>query len=144
MKNSICHCIFKIDDCDYIIYATMEKMKCFNCGEVGHLIRTCPSKTNENRSMADASGGRVCESAEAGPSNAAPSGTESGKMKERADVSLSATECVTAPVTNPETVVGKLIQQMLIFRFLNPLCRQTCKQVTVRLMFAVRFALGWH
>ncbi len=97
----------KVDDCDYIIYATTEKMKCFNCGGVGHLIRTCPSKTNENRSVADASGGRVGKSAEAGPSNAAPSGTESGKMKERADVSLSATECVTAPVTNPETVVGK-------------------------------------
>ncbi len=138
----------KVDDCDYIIYATTEKMKCFNCGEVGHLIRTCPSKTNENRSVADASGGRVGKSAEAGPSNAAPSGTESGKMKERADVSLSATECVTAPVTNPETVVGKIIQQMLIFRFINPLCRRTCKEVTVRLMFCspirVGMALKWR
>ncbi len=66
----------KVDECDYIIYATTEKMKCFNCREVG-------------------------------PSNAAPSGTESGQMKEGVDVSPSTSKSVTAQVADPETVVTK-------------------------------------
>ncbi len=37
----------KVDDFDYVIYATTDKMKCFNCGEVGHLIRACPGKTKK-------------------------------------------------------------------------------------------------
>ncbi len=46
-------------------------------------------------------GGNVGESAEAGPSNAAPSGTESGQMKEGVDVSPSTSKSVTAQVADP-------------------------------------------
>ncbi|MGL5904154.1 MAG: hypothetical protein ACRCZO_15845, partial [Cetobacterium sp.] len=38
---------FRMDDFDYLIYATTDKMRCFGCGKAGHLVRTCPDK-NEN------------------------------------------------------------------------------------------------
>lgn len=36
---------FRVDDYDYNVYVTSEKMKCFGCGVEGHLIRSCPEKT---------------------------------------------------------------------------------------------------
>lgn len=33
---------FKIDGYDYTVHATSETMKCFGCGTVGHLVRSCP------------------------------------------------------------------------------------------------------
>ncbi|KAL0146569.1 hypothetical protein M9458_058200 [Cirrhinus mrigala] len=38
----------KVEDCDYVIYVTTEKMKCFKCGETTHLIRSCPNKANDD------------------------------------------------------------------------------------------------
>lgn len=35
---------FRIDDFDYVVFATTGKMKCFGCNKVGHLIRDCPDK----------------------------------------------------------------------------------------------------
>ncbi len=32
----------RIDDFDYVIYVTSETMKCFKCGQEGHLVRACP------------------------------------------------------------------------------------------------------
>lgn len=39
---------FWTDEYDYIIYATTDKMKCFNCGQSGHLISACPTKNLNN------------------------------------------------------------------------------------------------
>jgi len=36
---------FRVDDYDYNVYVTSEKMKCFGCGMEGHLIRSCPEKS---------------------------------------------------------------------------------------------------
>lgn len=35
---------FKIDGYDYTVHVTSELMKCFGCGTVGHLIRSCPER----------------------------------------------------------------------------------------------------
>ncbi|KAM4579169.1 uncharacterized protein V3H82_008444 [Fundulus diaphanus] len=34
----------KIDDFDYVLFATSSNMKCFGCGGEGHLIRMCPNR----------------------------------------------------------------------------------------------------
>ncbi len=41
---------FRIEDFDYVIFVTSESMKCFICGQEGHVIRTCPEKSaDQNR-----------------------------------------------------------------------------------------------
>ena len=35
---------FRVDDFDYTVYVSSERMKCFGCGVEGHLIWTCPQK----------------------------------------------------------------------------------------------------
>lgn len=35
---------FRIDDFSYVIFVTTGKIKCFGCGNAGHLIRNCPNK----------------------------------------------------------------------------------------------------
>lgn len=35
---------FRMDDFDYSIYATTDKMRCFGCGRAGHLVHSCPDK----------------------------------------------------------------------------------------------------
>jgi len=55
---------FKVDNYDYVIYATSENMKCFGCGQEGHIIRACPEKgdsvvsLNENRNKEQTNVGR--------------------------------------------------------------------------------------
>lgn len=40
---------FRHDDVNYVIYATINVMKCYGCGGNGHLVRACPKKGNDNR-----------------------------------------------------------------------------------------------
>lgn len=35
---------FHHENHNYAILPTTNNMKCFNCGEVGHLVRACPNK----------------------------------------------------------------------------------------------------
>ncbi len=43
---------FRVDDFDYVVFITTDKIKCFGCGNFSHLVRACPSKQVEedNRS----------------------------------------------------------------------------------------------
>ena len=34
----------RVDDFDYILFATSSTVKCFGCGQEGHLIRACPCR----------------------------------------------------------------------------------------------------
>ena len=48
---------FRVDDFDYIVYASSERMKCFGCGIEGHLIRNCPQKKDAGASNETAAAG---------------------------------------------------------------------------------------
>lgn len=39
---------FRIDDFDYVIYATSETMRCFKCRQGGHLARDCPENVEQD------------------------------------------------------------------------------------------------
>ncbi len=48
---------FQVDDFDYVVFITTDKIKCFGCGNFGHLVRACPSKqVEEDNRSADAEG----------------------------------------------------------------------------------------
>lgn len=43
---------FKIDGFDHVIFVSSDNMKCFGCGQEGHLRRSCPVETGEGTSQA--------------------------------------------------------------------------------------------
>ncbi len=48
---------FQVDDLDYVVFITTDKIKCFGCGNFSHLVRACPSKqVEEDNRSADAEG----------------------------------------------------------------------------------------
>lgn len=38
---------FKVEGFHYTISATTEAMKCFGCGQEGHLVHSCPERAQE-------------------------------------------------------------------------------------------------
>lgn len=38
--------LVKVDDYDYVIFATSSVMKCFGCGEEGHTVKSCPRRSD--------------------------------------------------------------------------------------------------
>lgn len=60
-----------------------------------------------DRSVAVDGAGNVGDSTEAGPSNAAPSETESGKKKVRDGASVCVSESITTKITDSKRMVEK-------------------------------------
>ncbi|TWW77619.1 Transposon TX1 uncharacterized 149 kDa protein ORF 2 [Takifugu flavidus] len=40
---------FRVDDFDYTVFVTTDSLKCFGCGEEGHVIRSCPNGAEAHR-----------------------------------------------------------------------------------------------
>lgn len=87
----------KVDEFDYVIYVTTDRMKCFKCGLAGHLVRACPGRNSENRAPA---GDTVncSEPVTAGALNAALSVTEAGAMGDLAAENPPAVEAAVIQV----------------------------------------------
>ncbi|TWW69311.1 hypothetical protein D4764_18G0001170 [Takifugu flavidus] len=45
--------IVRVDDFDYTLFVTSSALKCFNCGEEGHLARACPSRAATDATVAE-------------------------------------------------------------------------------------------
>ncbi|KAL7890944.1 hypothetical protein AOLI_G00004200 [Acnodon oligacanthus] len=67
---------FRIDDFDYVVFATSDTMKCFGCGQEGHLRRSCPEKPEEGPSQASASGPMAGDAGQTSDTEAGPSPAE--------------------------------------------------------------------
>lgn len=51
--------IFRQDEFNYVIFVTTNNMKCFACGETGHLIRACSGRLNQpDKNLLPADGGK--------------------------------------------------------------------------------------
>ena len=53
---------FKVDGFNYTVFATSDKMKCFECGAEGHLIRSCPERAASATAQAAGSSGEAAVS----------------------------------------------------------------------------------
>ncbi|XP_051968346.1 uncharacterized protein LOC127633349 [Xyrauchen texanus] len=69
----------KVEDFSYTVYATSESIiKCFGCGKIGHLIRACPDKADENATVQTNSQSNVAEAVSVTEDVVAPAAVESG------------------------------------------------------------------
>ncbi|KAL6483841.1 hypothetical protein MHYP_G00087130 [Metynnis hypsauchen] len=64
---------FRIDDFDFVVFATSDSMKCFGCGHQGHLRRSSPKKEEEGPSQASGSGPMGADAGQASDTEAGPS-----------------------------------------------------------------------
>nr|BAC82608.1 gag-like protein [Danio rerio] len=100
---------FRHEDFNYVIFATTNNVKCFNCGGYGHLIRGCPNKVDNKSNEAtlpvatDESDARqenqtaaaqVVEEEAPGPSSGQTAAvlTEPGNIEERESVDRAVDE----------------------------------------------------
>lgn len=44
---------FHHEDFSYVIFATTNTMKCYGCGENGHIVRDCPRKVDKINTIAE-------------------------------------------------------------------------------------------
>ena len=76
---------FRIDDFDYLVFATSDSMRCFGCGQEGHLRRSCPEKAEEGPSQASNSGPMGGDAGQASDTEAGPSTAGEWASDPRAD-----------------------------------------------------------
>ena len=75
----------RIDECDYVIFATSSFMRCFGCGGEGHMIKTCPQRGDKGRSgPGEADPGEGSSTGGQPPRSRAPSEPERSESADRA------------------------------------------------------------
>ena len=95
---------FRVDDFDYVVHVSSERMKCFGCGMEGHLIRTCPQKQN--------AGTNNGEPAAPGPEQEHTQSTQQTEAEHQkaagseADFSLSDGSSAVGPVSDGSEAAG--------------------------------------
>jgi len=52
---------FSHEGFNYVIYATTNNMKCFGCGENGHLVRACPKSASKQTETVNVTTEKVAE-----------------------------------------------------------------------------------
>ncbi len=78
---------FKVDGFDYVVFATSDTMRCFSCGQEGHVRRACPERVNDSEpgpsreTVHDSGSAMLTESSAVGDdgSNAAGQSLNSGE-----------------------------------------------------------------
>lgn len=99
---------FRADEYDYIIYATTDKMKWFNCGQTGHLIRACPAKKLNNQSASgDVGAGRSDGVINIEPNVAGPSDEDPGVSGVRAVEDKNDDDLPVITVTTAKELVSE-------------------------------------
>lgn len=113
---------FRHDEFNYVIYATTNTMKCFGCGENGHLIRGCPKRvetataqTVVSENVAEVQNDVAAVDDEMPGPSRAPVGAESvkngaefleGKMVEKDRTAATEIEKVRSSLRTEQTIGG--------------------------------------
>ena len=76
----------RVDDFDYILFATSGPLKCFRCGQEGHVVRACPQRpvrTPDERNARTSEAGQGAEGGDGGdlvPGTSGPSQQQEGRQ----------------------------------------------------------------
>ncbi|XP_056892238.1 plasma protease C1 inhibitor [Takifugu flavidus] len=114
--------VVRVDDFDYVLFATSSALKCFNCGEEGHLARVCPSRPVPDAPAAESAAARSGGEASVVRCGGAPAVPDEAQTESKAEGKGS--ECVRVTEMRFQATLCFLLQ--LIFE--HSLC--THLQVT--------------
>ncbi|TWW59324.1 Plasma protease C1 inhibitor [Takifugu flavidus] len=105
--------VVRVDDFDYVLFATSSALKCFNCGEEGHLARVCPSRPVPDAPAAESAAARSGGEASVVRCGGAPAVPDEAQTESKAEGKGS--ECVRVTEMRFQATLCFLLQ--LIFEY---------------------------